>query len=291
MPAVIATINLKGGVGKTTVTAGLGEFLAGEFGRRVLLVDLDSQMNLTAMMIGPQRWLDLNGRGATLARLFADLLDDTHTFRLADTLQRDVSCVDGVDGVDLVPSSLDLIELGEELSALRVGRDDTLAAVGVLGAALAPVLDDYDVVLLDCPPSMGPLTLNGLAMAHGYLVPTIPDVLSTYGIGQVQTQIARFADELGRPIVELGVVISKYRGNAAIHKETVMRLRRDPSIAHVLPGYLGESNAIAAAARFDRYPSLRARYGARGQFEQFRELARTVLVEAEHKLPVTAPPT
>ncbi len=267
------------------MTAGLGEFLAGEFGRRVLFVDLDSQMNLTAMMIGPDRWVELNGRGATLAALFADAVDGTSTFRLADALQRDVSTVGGVNGVDLVPSSLDLIELTEELSALRVRRDDTLAAVGILGDALAPVLDDYDVVLLDCPPSMGPMTLNGLAMCHGYLVPTIPDVLSTYGIGQVQTQIARFATELGRPIVELGVVVSKYRANAGVHRETVLRLRRDPTIAHVLPGYLGESNAIAAAARFDRWPSLRARYGTRGQFEQFRELARTVLVEAEHELP------
>ncbi|WP_299575094.1 ParA family protein [uncultured Williamsia sp.] len=284
MPAVIATLNLKGGVGKTTVTAGLGEFLAGEFGRRVLLVDLDSQMNLTAVMIGPDRWMGLNSRGATLAALFADAVDGTSTFRLADALQRDVSTVSGVTGVDLMPSSLDLIELAEELSALRVRRDDTLAAVGILGDALAPVLGDYDIVLLDCPPSMGPMTLNGLAMSHGYLVPTIPDVLSTYGIGQVQTQIARFAAELGRPIVELGVVVSKYRANASVHRETVMRLRRDPTIAHVLPGYLGESNAIAAAARFDVWPSLRARYGARGQFEQFRELARTVLVEIDAKL-------
>ncbi|GAA2053633.1 ParA family protein [Williamsia deligens] len=284
MPAVIATLNLKGGVGKTTVTAGLGEFLAGEFGRRVLLVDLDSQMNLTAMMIGADRWTELNDRGATLATLFADVVDGTENFRLSEALQRDVSSVDGVDTVDLLPSSLDLVEITEELSALRVRRDDTLAAVGTLADALRPVLDDYDVVLLDCPPSMGPLTLNGLAMADGYLVPTIPDVLSTYGIGQVQKQIMRFAEEIGRPIVELGVVVSKYRAAATLHRDTVLRLRRDPTIAHVLPGYIGEANAVAAAAHHDRYPSLRARYGGRGQFEQFRELARTVLTEAERKL-------
>ena len=72
MPTVIATISLKGGVGKTTLTAGLGEFLAAEFGRRVLLVDLDAQTNLTTMMIGADRWLDCNRRRHTVATLLQE---------------------------------------------------------------------------------------------------------------------------------------------------------------------------------------------------------------------------
>jgi len=65
MTSVIATISLKGGVGKTTVTAGVAELMAGEFGRRVLLVDLDSQINLTTMFLGDERWLKLNAAGHT----------------------------------------------------------------------------------------------------------------------------------------------------------------------------------------------------------------------------------
>lgn len=72
MPRVIATISLKGGVGKTTVTAGVAEFLSAVFGKRVLLVDLDAQTSLTTVMIGPERWLELNDRGRTLATLFSD---------------------------------------------------------------------------------------------------------------------------------------------------------------------------------------------------------------------------
>ena len=285
MTSVIATISLKGGVGKTTVTAGVAEFMAGEFGRRVLVVDLDSQINLTTMFLGDERWVKLNAAGHTLATVFADAVDQTSEFSLPDTLQRDVSTVSGVAGLDLIPSSLDLIEVTEELSAMRVRRDDTLAGVSALRDALASVVDDYDFVLIDCPPNMGPVTLNGLAMADGYIIPTIPDVLSTYGIPQVQTYIGRFGEEIGRRIVELGVVITKFKANSSVHKETVTRLRRDPTIQNVLPGYLGEANSIAAAAEFGSHASLRAKYGSRGQFDQFRELTRTIMVEADDKLP------
>lgn len=79
-------------------------------------------------------------------------------------------------------------------------------------------------------------------------------------------------------------MITKYKANSAVHRDTVTRLRRDPSIQNVLPGYLGEANAIAAAAAFAEYPTLRAKYG-RTQFDQFRELAGTILIEATAKIP------
>lgn len=79
MARVIATINLKGGVGKTTTTAALGEFMAAEFGQRVLLVDLDPQTNLTTMMIGEERWRELNELGRTLATLFHRAVDPDAT--------------------------------------------------------------------------------------------------------------------------------------------------------------------------------------------------------------------
>lgn len=288
MPTVIATISLKGGVGKTTLTAGLADFLAGAFGEKVLLVDLDAQTNLTTMMIGEKGWEACNARGHTVATLFADVLDGTHRFDLESTVQRDVSSIEGVTGIDLIPSSLDLIDLQEEMSARRVAADDHLAAVEVLRAALAPVMSRYDYVLVDCPPNVGPFSLNGLFMAGGYLIPTIPDVLSTYAIPHVQRQVADFGAEIGRTIVELGVVITKYRASSSLHRDTVHRLRRDPTIQNILPAYLHEANAIGAAADHTRWPSLHAKYGYHGHYEQFRDLARAVMIEAEAKLPSIA---
>jgi len=281
---VIATISLKGGVGKTTVTAAVAEFLAGEFGQRVLLVDLDSQINLTTMMIGEQRWLDLNRAGRTLAALFNDALDGTADFAIGSAVQRSVSSVGTVTGLDLLPSSLDLIEVQEEVSALRVRADDTLAAVTILRDAIAPIRDSYDYILIDCPPNVGPITLNGLAMADGYIIPAIPDVLSTHGIPQIQRRVKEFSDEIGRQIVELGVVITKMRANSTVHQSTIMKLRRDPSIQNVLPSYLPESNSIAGAAEFQVYSTLKTKYGTHGQFDRFRGLTRNLMTEAERKL-------
>ncbi|AZG48534.1 ParA family protein [Gordonia insulae] len=284
MPTVIATISLKGGVGKTTLTAGVAEFLSGEFGKHVLLIDLDAQTNLTTMMIGEDRWLRCNDQGHTLATLFGDALDGTNLFDLHKTVQRGVSPVHSVTGVDLLPSSLDLIELQEELSARRVAADDHAAIVDVLRTGVAPIAGDYDYILIDCPPNVGPFSLNGLAMADAYVIPTIPDVLSTYAIPHIQRQVADFGAEIGRTITELGVVVTKFRAASALHQETVHRLRRDPTIQNVLPAYLHEANVIGAAAGYTAHPSLSAKYGHHGHHEQFRRVAQSIMIEAEVKV-------
>ncbi len=284
MAKVIATISLKGGVGKTTVTAGLAEFMSAEFGQRVLLIDLDSQINLTTMMISEERWFELNTNGHTLASLFADAVNHTEYFRLDDAIERGVSPVKKVATVDLLASSLDLIEVQEELSALRVEGRIQGNGTGFLREAIAPVIDFYDYVLIDCPPNIGPVTLNGLAAADAYIIPTIPDVLSTYGIPQIQTRVRKIGDEIGRTIVELGVVITKYKANSAVHRSTALRLRRDPTIQHVLPSYINEANSVAAAAEFAPYGTLKVKYGNQGQFDQFRGLTMDVMTEAQEKI-------
>ncbi len=284
MAKVIATISLKGGVGKTTVTAGLAEFMSAEYGLRVLLIDLDSQINLTTIMISEERWFELNTNGLTLASLFADAVHGTNTFDVNEAIQRDVSPVKTVRTVDLLASSLDLIELQEELGALRLEGRRSDGGVGFLREAIAPVIDFYDYVLIDCPPNIGAVTLNGLAAADAYIIPTIPDHLSTYGIPQIQTRVHRFGDEIGRTIVELGVVITKFKSNSAVHRSTTKRLRRDPTIQNVLPSYINEANSIAASAEFTSYGTLKSKYGNQGQYDQFLGLTRDVMTEAQGKL-------
>ena len=112
MANVFSTINMKGGVGKTLTTVALAECFATEMGKRVLVIDLDPQTNATAMLIGEERWRELNAKEHTLARLFKDALTpDDKRFDLDATLQKDVSDVRMWKSVDLLPSSLDLIDV------------------------------------------------------------------------------------------------------------------------------------------------------------------------------------
>ncbi|MGB6246319.1 ParA family protein [Gordonia sp. (in: high G+C Gram-positive bacteria)] len=279
MTHVVATINLKGGVGKTTTTAALAETMAGEFGQRVLLIDLDPQTNLTIMMIGEQRWGELDAAGLTLATLFESALGDrTGPVDVSSLIQRQVSPLSSVTTVDLLPSSLRLIALQDRVTDIVGGHTQ------VLTRALKPVLADYDYVLIDCPPNLGAMTLNGLRLADAYIIPTIPDVMSTYGIRPVQERIRTFADEWGTTIVELGVVVTKYRKASAVHRNTVDDLNRDRQISMVFPSLIPEANQIAAAAEFTDFGTLRKKYGNEGQFAALRDLAQDFIATTKVRL-------
>ena len=186
MAHVFSTINLKGGVGKTTTTVALADFFSGTMHKRVLVIDLDPQTNATVMLIGEDRWLALNRAEHTIARLFKDALEpEAKRFDFDATLQRRVSNVHEAGTVDLLPSSLDLIDVQDRLVSVPSGRFYAVNPTELLWRVVKSRLDDYDVVIVDCPPNLGIITLNGLRISDGYIVPTIPDHLSTYGIPQI----------------------------------------------------------------------------------------------------------
>jgi chromosome partitioning protein len=284
MTHVVATINLKGGVGKTTTTAALGEMLSGEFGQRVLLIDLDPQTNLTMMMIGESHWGELDSQSLTLAALFEGAMSaggSAFEFDVSSIIQRSVSPLRKVRTVDLLPSSLKMIGLQERIAGAGFVSDDS---TGILLRALKPVIDQYDYVLIDCPPNLETITLNGLRCADAYIIPTIPDVMSTYGIGPVQERIAQFGERWGRPIVELGVVITKYRKASPVHRNTVDDLNRRRDITMVFSSLIPEANQIAAAAEYADFGTLRQKYGAEGQFTALRDLAQDFMATAKVRL-------
>lgn len=164
MATVISTINLKGGVGKSTTTVALAEFLSAELGHKVLVIDLDPQTNATVMLIGETKWQDLNDKGATLAQLFKDaLLDDLSkaSFDLEESLVRRASNVDAVRSVDLLPSSIDLIEVQDRLASMPSGQFFANNPTEVLRRAIKPIIDDYDYILIDCPPNLGLISVFG----------------------------------------------------------------------------------------------------------------------------------
>lgn len=283
MPTVIATINLKGGVGKSTTTVAVAEMLAGEFRKDVLVIDLDPQTNSTTMLIGEEHWEELNDQEYTLARLFKDALVDPseREFDIEKSLQTGVSNVSDVRRLDLLPSSLDLITVQDRLGTMSSGSFFSDVPTDLLRRATRSILDDYEYVLIDCPPNLGLITLNGLRIASGYIIPTIPDVLSTYGIPQIISRVRDFADNISEPIDPFGIVISKYRAQSTVHNAVKRRLIDDDTLPMVFNTVIPESNQIAASAEHRAVGTLRQKYGYAGQFDLYKALTIEIMEVAE----------
>lgn len=173
------------------------------------------------------------------------------------------------------------MEIQEGLSFQQYADPESHRPIEVLHSALDRIGDDYDYILVDCPPNLGMLTLNGLRVADGYIVPTIPDILSTYGIPQLQQRVEKFSDRTGHTIRELGLVITKYRSASSLHRTIIEQLQRDDRIANVVPAWIPEANQIAASAEFVPYGTLKRKYGGAGQFDALRMLTETILMNAQ----------
>ena len=279
MGTIIATINLKGGVAKTTTTVGLAEILSEAYNKKVLVIDLDPQTNATTMLIGEDKWKQLNNNEFTIARIFKDALSDDTNVRsvdINDLLQRNVSNVADVRSVDLLASSLDLIDVQDKLSFISCGKFYSKNPTDILKKAVKPILDNYDYVLIDCPPNLGIITLNGLKIADGYIIPTIPDVLSTYGIPQIIKRVKEFSEDIGEEIEPLGIVVTKYRAASSLHNRTLNALKKGKD-AQVFRTIFPENTKMAEAAEYINVNTLRQKWGYEGQYNKFYELAGDII--------------
>jgi chromosome partitioning protein len=195
---VISLVNQKGGVGKTTTTINLGAALA-EYGRRVLLVDFDPQ---GALSVG----LGINPH--ELDRTVYNLL-----------MERGVSIDDvllktDVPGLDLLPSNIDL-------SAAEVQLVGEVAREQVLRSVLAPVLPGYDIVLIDCQPSLGLLTVNALTASNGVIVPLECEFFALRGVALLMDTIQKVQSRLN-PQLELDGILATMYDSRTLHSREVL---------------------------------------------------------------------
>jgi chromosome partitioning protein len=284
MAHIFSTINLKGGVGKTTTTVAVAETLSSVFHKRVLVIDLDPQTNATTMLIGEDKWAKLNAKEHTLARLFKDALNpDDVKFDLKATLQKGVSDVSGANTVDLLPSSLDLIDIQDQLASTPSGKFYSVNPTELLWRAVKKLLDDYDIVIVDCPPNLGIITLNGLRISQGYVIPTIPDHLSTYGIPQIVTRVTEFSKAIAEDIEPLGVIVTKYQANSNVHK-TILKNLMASKDAPAFDTIIRQANQVADAAEHKSYGrTLKQKYGAdpNGLASTYVRLTKEILTRLE----------
>ena len=198
---IIAMCNQKGGVGKTTSTINLGAALA-EYGRKVLLVDFDPQGALSVGLgINPHE-LD-----KTIYNLLMDRGTQIHEV-IRPTLLKNT---------DLLPANIDL-------SAAEVQLVGEVARESVLARALRPVLDDYDVVLIDCQPSLGLLTVNALTAAHGVVIPLECEFFALRGVALLVETIEKVKDRLNPGLEIDGILATMYDPRTLHSREVVARV-------------------------------------------------------------------
>ena len=199
---VIAVANQKGGVGKTTSTINVGAALA-EYGRKVLLVDFDPQGALSVGLGVQPHQLD-----ATVYNLLME----------RDAEIDEVILPTSVEGMDLLPSNIDLSAAEVQL-VFEVGREQAL------GRALKPVLDRYDIVLIDCQPSLGLLTINALACADTVLIPLACEFFSLRGVALLMDTIDKVRDRLNPNLEILGILATMFDPRTLHTREVQHRVR------------------------------------------------------------------
>ena len=224
---VLSFINLKGGVGKTTTAVAVAEMLAQDARKHVLLIDLDPQTNATVTLISEEQWAEMDREGRTIAQLFEDKINPhlAPKFDIEKAIARRVSTInDGISRLDLLPSSIRLIDLQDRIPMIAMAGNFTANPLEILRGALQPTIDRYDYIIIDCPPSLGAVTKNGLRISTGYVIPTIPDIVSTWGIYQIVENVERFAQDVGRAIPALGIVATKVQSNN-LHSRVIADLK------------------------------------------------------------------
>lgn len=204
---VVSFINYKGGVGKTTTTYHVGCSLAGHHKKRVLLIDIDPQTNLTFLCAPVEKWEDFKRKTGTVATLYKRYQDrialDTKRYIWHSPIQ----VLGGkyrIDGLDLIPCDIDLIgeDLGggqlvgtfPSLESLKKNSQAFLRDRSFLKSVCNEVKDAYDYILIDCPPNLYLMTQNALLASDYYVVTAIPDHLSTIGLSILHQKVERIGE-------------------------------------------------------------------------------------------------
>ncbi|MFC6241124.1 ParA family protein [Knoellia sp. GCM10027112] len=248
---IIAMCNQKGGVGKTTTTINLGAALA-EVGRRVLLVDFDPQ-GAASVGLG----IRVNELDVTVYNLLVDRGHDV----------RDVIQGTRTENLDIIPANIDL-------SAAEVQLVGEVAREQILARVLRPVLDEYDVILIDCQPSLGLLTVNALTAAHGVIIPLECEFFAMRGVALLIDTINKITDRLN-PRLQVDGILATMFDSRTLHSKEVVRSVVDhfgDQVFHtVISRTVKFPDATLAAEPITSYAS------THGAAAAYRQLARELI--------------
>ncbi|WEO78691.1 ParA family protein [Cryobacterium sp. SO2] len=213
---IISLCNQKGGVGKTTTTINLGAALAG-YGRRVLAIDFDPQGALSAGLGVPTH---------DVTTIYDLLLSGSKDPK--EAIQQT-----SVEGLDIIPANIDL-------SAAEVHLVNEVAREQILARVLRKVSNDYDVILIDCQPSLGILTVNALTASHGVLIPLECEFFALRGVALLIETIDKVRDRLN-PAIELDGILATMYDSRTLHSREVLERVVDAFGDRVLDTVIGRT--------------------------------------------------
>ncbi len=207
MAKIISIINYKGGVGKTTVTLQLGIGLATIYNQKVLMVDLDPQCSLSLSTVDEYFWADWLRNHGSVINVISSFEKSEHSvlqpeWVIQDALDRSLDKPHGrAEGLDLLPSHLDLPDYEMQLMSREHNSSDNdkdffLNRHLLLWNSLKMIHDNYDYILFDCPPNIYLVARNAILASDFFLVPTIPDFISCYGIPFILQHIKKMQEKV-----------------------------------------------------------------------------------------------
>ena len=242
MGTVISTVNMKGGVGKTTLTVNLATCLAKNHGKRVLVLDLDSQISATLSLVSPHEFAKVRKKRRTLTYLLDKAISQNNRTKLSvqDIISPNIC---GIEGLELLPGDIELYdeyEVSEMLHKKAVQQSekefekiwDDFERV-LIKQIIDPVVNDYDFIIMDCAPGYNLLTRSGIAASDLYLLPARPEPLSLVGIQLLERRIANLKkSHLNNQPVNtnlLGIVFILSAGGlmGRYYKQVMKRVRDD----------------------------------------------------------------
>jgi chromosome partitioning protein len=247
---IIALCNQKGGVGKTTTSISLGATLA-EYGRRVLAIDFDPQGALSA---------GLGAQTHDVTTIYDLLL--SRTKEPTEAIQHT-----GTPGLDIIPANIDL-------SAAEVHLVNEVAREQILASVLRKVSADYDVILIDCQPSLGILTVNALTASHGVLIPLECEYFALRGVALLIETIDKVRERLN-PAIELDGILATMYDSRTLHSREVLERVVDAFGDRVLETVISRTvkfpDASVAATPISRFAP------EHPAAEAYRQLARELI--------------
>ncbi|MBD2137560.1 ParA family protein [Anabaena sp. FACHB-1237] len=263
MGYVIATANMKGGVGKTTLTVNIATCLAKNYGKKVLVLDLDSQISATLSLMSPVDFAKRRKQKKTFRYLIDEIITpDANSPANIDEIIQPQMC--NLPGLDLIPGDIDLydefvvsemlhnqsIALGEQDFEIIWNRFERV----LIRDILKPIRDQYDFILLDCAPGYNLMTRSALATSDFYLLPAKPEPLSVVGIQLLERRIAKLKDshehEAKINIKMLGIVFSMSNANllnGRYYKQVMHRVVEDFGVEKICKAQIPVDVNVAKA--------------------------------------------